>query len=76
MGGNSPAVAQTVTVMTTPATTVTEKIIASPWEMEVLQNELIKMRLALDQERRMRLLLEDQLRAVELSRIQVITIFA
>ncbi len=43
------------------------------WEMELLQNQLVEMRLALDRERRLRLLLEDQIRTLELSRLQVST---
>lgn len=41
------------------------------WEIEMLQRQLIELRLALDRERRVRLMLEDQMRITELNRLQV-----
>lgn len=42
------------------------------WEIEMLQRQLIELRLALDRERRVRMMLEEQVRMVELNRLQVI----
>lgn len=41
------------------------------WEAELLQRQLMEIRLALDRERRLRSLLEDQMRNVEINRLQV-----
>lgn len=41
------------------------------WESELLQRQLMEIRLALDRERRLRVLLEDQMRNIEINRLQV-----
>jgi hypothetical protein len=43
------------------------------WEIEILQRQLIEIRLALDRERRARLMFETQLRNAELNRLQSLT---
>lgn len=46
------------------------------WEIEILQRQLIEIRLALDRERRARLMFETQLRNAEINRLQVNLNFA
>jgi len=62
----------TATVQTEPANPP-EMVQDKLWEIELLQRQLIEIRLALDRERRMRLMFETQLRNVELSRLQSLT---